>query len=750
MKKRIFWKLIISFVCIIVFSIVTGVVIHSYIYHVLEKEIVQSNASSLKQLSLQFDSKVENAAIFFLSLSSDPNIIKYIREDFIGGVDITHIYNTFKILKTKKSADAADLFIYYLNSDRVVSSARMALVSELYFTAYYRASEFSYDDFKKYFGHAHVMSVKSFGSPYDIAILQSFPLNNLKNPNAFAVYKLDKLAMVEMLNNARYCDDAVVIILNREGEIVATTDIEYRLISHIDVNQLKDTANYFRKTINGMEYIFQAVRSDYSGCTFISIVPANLFWTKLDSIQSYSLLAGCIYILFGILMSILLSYRNYTPILTLVKDIRNKSINVPPYVFHNEIDYIRSIMNTAINERDQYKISRQRELILQAVQGIYPKSKNIFDEFKMLGIELLSDYFTVMILHVDSWGSNSVSENYRYGPSQLFNPIIKDALDTHYIGKYQIFTVSTDNNTCICVINLSEKYFENALEICHGIQHSLKVQMETICTIAYSSAHKGWEGLSKAMKEAGTALQYRIIYGAGSIVSYDELIEESEISYNFEALETIERLICMSIVMGNPSPKDVIQQIKNELFNGDIHSPEECKYYFYDMNKLLKKVADKLGLNKEVLYVLSFCETLPQFDAQLISILNKFRQLYMENNLQQENYQKEKDLCDQIIEFINQNYSNPNLCVSEIGKNFNLASSYYLSRRFKNVTGVSIFDFLTKVRIEKAKELLLQTDDSIEKIAEAVGFVSSAALIRVFKKMENVTPGTYRQIYKRI
>jgi len=515
------------------------------------------------------------------------------------------------------------------------------------------------------------------------------------------------------------------------------------------MDQLKDASGYYRRTINEMEYIFQAVNSGYSGCTFISVVPANLFWTKLDSIQNYSLLAGCIYLLFGILMSILLSYRNYTPILTLVKDIRNKSINVPPYVFHNEIDYIRSIMNTAINERDQYKISRQRELILQAIQGIYPKNKNFFAESKMLGIDLLSDCFAVMILHIDNWGSATVSESYRYDPDLLLNPIIREALATHYTGNYRVFTISIDSNTCISVLNLSEQHLENAPEICRSIQHSLKVEMETICTIVYSSVHKGLEGLCNAMKEAEAALQYRIILGAGSIIPYED-IEESDISYNFDARETVEHLIHMSVVRGSPPPKDVIQQIKDELFNGNIRLPEEYKYYFYDMNKLLNKVADKLGLNKEVLYVLSFCETLPQFDAQLIKVLNKLHELYLANNSQQVNYQKEKDLCDQIIEFINQNYSNPNFCVGEIGQKFNLASSYYLSRRFKNFTGVSIFDFLTKVRIEKAKELLIQTDDNIEKIAEAVGFVSSAALIRVFKKMENVTPGTYRQIYKKV
>lgn len=724
-------------------------VIHSYIYHVLEREIVQSNTLSLKQLSLQFDSKVENANIFFFSLSSDPNIVKFIQQDSISGIDIADVYKTFRVLKTMKSADAADLFLYYANSDRVVSSVHMALLSELYHTAYYKTDDFSYYDFKNYFDDIHVMSVKSFGSAYDIAILQSFPLNNLKNSNTVAVYKLDKLAVTEMLNNAKYCDDAVIIILNREGEIVATTDTEHRLIDYIDTFQFNETYDYYKQTINEMEYIFQVVSSDYSKCSFISIVPANLFWTKLDSIQNYSLLAGCIYILFGISISILLSYRNYTPILTLIQDIRKKIKNVPPYVFHNEIDYIRNIMNTALSERDQYKMSRQREFILHAVQGIYPKNKNIINEFKMLGIELLSDYFAVMILHIDSWGSTAIFENYRYDQSLLLSPIIKDALDRDYAGKHQVFVVSNDRKTCISVLNLSEQHLENALEICRSIQHSLKADMETICTIAFSSVYKGWEGLSKAMKEAEAALQYHIILGAGSIIPYEELKEESGISYNFDARETVERLIYMSVVKGKPSPEEVIQQIKKELFNGYISLPEEYKYYFYDINNLLGKVTDKLSLNKEVLYVLSFCETLPQFDTQLIKALNKLHELYLSNNLQKEDYEKEKDLCEQIIEFINQNYSDPNLCVGEIGHNFNLSSSYYLSRRFKNFTGISIFDFLTNVRIEKAKELLLNTDDNIDKIAEAVGFISSATLIRVFKKIEKITPGAYRQIYKK-
>ena len=92
-------------------------------------------------------------------------------------------------------------------------------------------------------------------------------------------------------------------------------------------------------------------------------------------------------------------------------------------------------------------------------------------------------------------------------------------------------------------------------------------------------------------------------------------------------------------------------------------------------------------------------------------------------------------------------YTDVNLSVGKIGQDFNLTSSY-LSKRFKNFTGVSIFDYLVGIRIEKAKELLVSTEDSIEKIAIIVGFLSSAALIRAFKKTEDMTPGSYRKIHK--
>ena len=68
----------------------------------------------------------------------------------------------------------------------------------------------------------------------------------------------------------------------------------------------------------------------------------------------------------------------------------------------------------------------------------------------------------------------------------------------------------------------------------------------------------------------------------------------------------------------------------------------------------------------------------------------------------------------------------------------------YLLRTFKRSTGMTPLSYHHRVRCQKAKELLSQTDQTISEIGEAVGFVSSAHFSHVFRKPEGCTPSEYR------
>ncbi|MNI92068.1 HTH-type transcriptional regulator YesS [compost metagenome] len=67
----------------------------------------------------------------------------------------------------------------------------------------------------------------------------------------------------------------------------------------------------------------------------------------------------------------------------------------------------------------------------------------------------------------------------------------------------------------------------------------------------------------------------------------------------------------------------------------------------------------------------------------------------------------------------------------------------YLSRLFKKETGENFVEYITKIKVEHAKELLDQTQLSVDEIAEKIGYEKNY-FYKVFKKLTNMTPNHYR------
>lgn len=68
-------------------------------------------------------------------------------------------------------------------------------------------------------------------------------------------------------------------------------------------------------------------------------------------------------------------------------------------------------------------------------------------------------------------------------------------------------------------------------------------------------------------------------------------------------------------------------------------------------------------------------------------------------------------------------------------------------RRFKKATGDLPNTFIQKVRVQKAKEILINTNESFESITEMVGYANASSFRRLFKKMTGLNPGDYRHTF---
>jgi PAS domain S-box-containing protein len=140
----------------------------------------------------------------------------------------------------------------------------------------------------------------------------------------------------------------------------------------------------------------------------------------------------------------------------------------------------------------------------------------------------------------------------------------------------------------------------------------------------------------------------------------------------------------------------------------------------------------------------TFRAAAPETPYELRERLNEvFRQLLTFYSRQDK---KQADvLVKKLFRYLERHYANPNLCLDSIAEAFNLNSSY-LSRYFKEQTGMNYVEYLAMLRIKKAKTLLVAYPrQTIDAVGMQAGFSGKATFIRTFKRFEGVTPGTYRK-----
>ncbi len=89
------------------------------------------------------------------------------------------------------------------------------------------------------------------------------------------------------------------------------------------------------------------------------------------------------------------------------------------------------------------------------------------------------------------------------------------------------------------------------------------------------------------------------------------------------------------------------------------------------------------------------------------------------------------------------------LSLTELAKALHV-STFYFCKMFKQSTGLTFTDYLGRVRIEKAKALLLHGDLRVSEIAFEVGFQSLTHFNRLFRKLVGQSPSDYRQTAHRL
>lgn len=104
-------------------------------------------------------------------------------------------------------------------------------------------------------------------------------------------------------------------------------------------------------------------------------------------------------------------------------------------------------------------------------------------------------------------------------------------------------------------------------------------------------------------------------------------------------------------------------------------------------------------------------------------------------------------ITEHTIDYIRDNFGR-NITLDELADMNNICAAH-MCRKFKKDTGMTISDCIRRVRMENAKKLLSETEESISAISEKCGFTDSNYFSSIFKKEEKISPLKYRKTYKK-
>lgn len=98
--------------------------------------------------------------------------------------------------------------------------------------------------------------------------------------------------------------------------------------------------------------------------------------------------------------------------------------------------------------------------------------------------------------------------------------------------------------------------------------------------------------------------------------------------------------------------------------------------------------------------------------------------------------------CQKIKEYLDQNFTSP-ITLDSLSETVYI-SKHYLSHLFKEQTGISPIKYLTLKRMEKACELLSETELPVSEVSKAVGYENPLYFSQVFKRIYGISPVKYR------
>lgn len=381
----------------------------------------------------------------------------------------------------------------------------------------------------------------------------------------------------------------------------------------------------------------------------------------------------------------------------------------------------------------------QEQLVMSILEGKVTgdRAKNMLETYEM---KLDAPFYVVSTFYADPNGKDAV-----YKAGQFLNLSLRDMAKDYLKDRIDFYSIIYLDEVIFIFMLKEKRSMEDVLyhldQVCKMGSRMLKVPV----TAAVGQVCNSIDFLTSSYQEARNAMEYRTIVG-GSQVLYIQDIEPSPkdsvsfMEYDFQNL-------VRAVKFGDRSETDeAISQFMDSLRTASL-TPNQYQLICMELSTELMKIGRSYKLRTRQIFgegehipwqELHKHVTIDELESWLREICTNLR-----HTLRHERTDSTMKLTEQAKAYIEEHYKENDLSAETLCHELNVSAAYF-STIFKKEVGLSFVAYLTKIRLERAVELLRTTEDKTYVIAEAVGYTEPNYFSYVFKKQYGISPSKYR------
>ncbi|MBQ4452907.1 MAG: helix-turn-helix domain-containing protein [Clostridia bacterium] len=743
-KRKALSALLISFLLVLVVPLAGLGVSYSYTNSAIRDEIFSSSRLSLNSAAARADSAFQQLITTSQSVFGTELVLKTIGMQSREPEFYYDLPDVLRVLRAHEDSIFDYEVLLYLHERGFVLTGSTSNPARALGVALrlMRSSPYTADDFLdamntvSYAGCFDTGTRYSYRRPNTLQVTyirtftSSFRQLGNRDVTAFVSMPVEKLMELCGFSGE---EDSVFLILDENGRVILHSPSEMEIPANL-LSSVSDGMEEISVKLNGTAYLGTMTASEVNGWKFALISPVTQFWARRNYVTHISLIAIAAALMTGLLLSVVLSRRNYRPIARTLDLISDGSAEG-----ENEFELIQNawLEMQSKKERIEHSLTTQNDLfrrhyLLSYIQGtdsLLPEP----DMQSFLGIDTTGRRYA-LIGFMLAEGDGEDERAFAMERDMCFSRI-EDLFARVFIGDCTGLNLqSAQIQTWLLILDaaLSEDFASVADEKLPYILSEAQTPAGMRVSALVTEPVDTFEDLRPAYANMLAFMEYQYVTSESGIVHISAqagkdtadpahiLAEALEAGRYADAASLLPALVTRgeSLQICRLSAMDLLYKL---AVSTDMEGGGPA-----DAEKAMQAVAQADSEEDVMRAMDGFIRRRCGVDAAGTAAVEAHDELSL-----------------QLEEYIRAHYKDVNLSLGMIGEAFGLTPKY-LSTLYKSRTGRSLLEFINSVRIEQAQKLLSVPGMTIAQAAEEVGYASVKTFRRAYVRAEGENPGRHK------